>query len=113
MSGVSDDEAFVIHHFAGDVCCTSLSFLDKNTDALSAQFENEMKKSSIVLLQQMVNGVQSGAKLKVPTQPAEARAGGQRAAGGTAAWRRDESAQEAPPPAAGRRADRSAKVSAG
>ena len=76
MKGVSDDEVFVIHHFAGDVVYTSLSFLDKNTDALSAQFEGELKKSSVVLLQQMVNGVQPGGK------DGAAKAGGSTPRGG-------------------------------
>ena len=46
LSGISDDEAFVIHHFAGDVCYTVAGFLAKNTDALSAQFEEKLKNST-------------------------------------------------------------------
>ena len=32
LAGLSDEDVFVIHHFAGDVVYTSVTFLEKNTD---------------------------------------------------------------------------------
>ena len=60
------DEVFVIHHFAGDVCYTSEKFLEKNTDALSAQFETELKKSKNSIMRQCVNGVGGQVDSKAP-----------------------------------------------
>ena len=62
VKNVSDDEVFVIHHFAGDVVYHSHDFCNKNTDQLSAQFETEMKKSTVPFLLQMINGVATTAK---------------------------------------------------
>jgi len=61
---MSDDEVFVIHHFAGDVVYSSNHFLEKNTDALSAQFEGVLKASANSLIVQMVTGTLPGAKTK-------------------------------------------------
>ena len=60
----------MIHHFAGDVIYSSDKFLDKNTDALSPQFEGELKKSSVELMRQCVLGVQAPVNKegKVPGQ---------------------------------------------
>eukprot|EP00966_Prymnesium_polylepis_P325623 7381597-Prymnesium_polylepis.1 len=52
--GTADDNAFVISHFAGDVCYTCTNFLEKNTDQLSAQFETELKASKQIIVSQMV-----------------------------------------------------------
>ena len=57
MHGVSDDDVFVIHHFAGDVCYNSAHFLEKNTDSLSAQFGGLLVKSTCGLVVQMVIGL--------------------------------------------------------
>jgi len=74
MHGVSDDEVFVIHHFAGDVVYSSKSFLDKNTDALSQQFEGQLKKSSVQLIVQCVTGV--AAPEKKDKKPGDTPRGG-------------------------------------
>jgi len=55
VKGTTDDNAFVISHFAGDVCYTCSNFLEKNSDHLSAQFETELKKSKQVIVEQMVS----------------------------------------------------------
>jgi len=64
INGVSDDDVFVIHHFAGDVCYTSAGFLEKNTDSLSAQFETVLVKSSAALVNQMVVGLSASKNSK-------------------------------------------------
>ncbi|KAL3932462.1 MAG: hypothetical protein SGPRY_000692 [Prymnesium sp.] len=51
----TDDNSFVICHFAGDVCYTCTDFLAKNTDQLSAQFETELKRSQLPFVVTMVN----------------------------------------------------------
>jgi len=62
MSGVSDDDVFVIHHFAGDVCYSSDKFLEKNTDSLSAQFETVLLKSTRPIVGEMITGLKKAGK---------------------------------------------------
>ena len=76
MSGVSDEDVFVIHHFAGDVCYSSASFLEKNTDSLSAQFEGILLKSTSSVVVQMVEGAKLGPK--APDNPGDQSARGKK-----------------------------------
>ena len=55
VKGTTDDNAFVISHFAGDVCYTCTNFLGKNVDQLSVQFETELKQSKQIIVSQMVD----------------------------------------------------------
>ena len=84
--GPSDDIAFVISHFAGDVCYTCTNFLEKNVDQLSAQFETELKESKQPIVVQMVT-LHSGKPLNLggSATPRKTKTSGQMSArGGTA-----------------------------
>ena len=56
-SNMAADEVFVIRHFAGDVVYSSITFLEKNTDAFSPVFEELLNKSTRPLVVQVVSGV--------------------------------------------------------
>ena len=45
-----EEEAFVVRHFAGNVCYMSKGFMDKNNDTLSPDFEQALGASSNSLL---------------------------------------------------------------
>ena len=48
--GLTDKEAFIMKHFAGDVTYSVLGWLDKNNDKLSEDYEKHIAASSKVLL---------------------------------------------------------------
>ncbi len=58
LKGVSlrDEECFVVHHYAADVCYTAAGFLEKNADALSPEFEAKLKNSANSFVRQLVTG---------------------------------------------------------
>ena len=45
-----EEEAFVVRHFAGNVCYMSAGFMEKNNDTLSPDFERALASSSNALL---------------------------------------------------------------
>ena len=59
LKGVNlrDEETFVVRHFAADVCYTAAGFLEKNSDALSPEFEKKLTNSSKSLVKQLIQGV--------------------------------------------------------
>jgi len=52
--GLSDKEAFVLKHFAGDVTYSVLGWLDKNNDKLSEDYEKFLTKSKKVLIRDFI-----------------------------------------------------------
>ena len=58
MRGVKlrDEECFVVRHYAADVCYGAAGFLEKNSDALSPEFEKKLRASSHPFVRQLVTG---------------------------------------------------------
>eukprot|EP00742_Colponemidia_sp_Colp-10_P007885 GILJ01008504.1.p1 GENE.GILJ01008504.1~~GILJ01008504.1.p1 ORF type:complete len:1249 (+),score=197.00 GILJ01008504.1:364-3747(+) len=55
QKGFSTKEAFVIKHFAGDVCYETNGWLDKNNDMLNSELEHLIDNSQNSLTKQLVN----------------------------------------------------------
>ena len=56
-----EDEAFVIKHFAGDVCYSTQGFLDKNHDALNPDLFSLVASSSVPFIaQELFGGTEDG-----------------------------------------------------
>jgi myosin-5 len=51
-----DEECFVVRHYAADVCYAAAGFLEKNSDALSPEFELKLRASSRPFVRQLVTG---------------------------------------------------------
>jgi len=56
------NEAFVVRHFAGDVCYKGSGFLEKNNDTLHSDFTELMCSSSLPLLASLFKSAASGKK---------------------------------------------------
>ena len=48
-----EEEAFVVRHFAGNVCYMSVNFMEKNNDTLHPDFEAALSGSSNGVIKQM------------------------------------------------------------
>lgn len=59
---IRDDEGFLIRHFAGAVCYSTLTFIEKNNDALHASLRNLMLEASQDMLRELFadQNLQSG-----------------------------------------------------
>ena len=59
-----EEDAFVVRHFAGNVCYMSANFLDKNNDTLHPDFELALSKSTNSLLAEMFKPAETKGKGK-------------------------------------------------
>ena len=59
-----EEDAFVVRHFAGNVCYMSANFLDKNNDTLHPDFELALSKSTNSLIAEMFKPTETKGKKK-------------------------------------------------
>ena len=64
---LSADEAFVVSHFAGDVCYFGTGFCEKNNDTLHPDFADALEKSSNKVIATLFKSEDGGAKKKGST----------------------------------------------
>ena len=75
--GLTDKEAFILKHFAGDVTYSVLGWLDKNNDKLSEDYEKHLSLSSKELLKNHLAKKEE----EEPPKPAPGAKGGKKGGG--------------------------------
>lgn len=80
-AGLTTDEAFVVRHYAGEVCYYTYTFLDKNNNVLHADLEAVVQSSSDAFVQEVLGNATTGKENETAAPSASSARLGQAGAG--------------------------------